>query len=583
MRLALLLLSVFLAGCGGAPDRPSILLVTIDTLRADAVGAYGNESARTPRLDTLAAEGTRFTRVFTVCPLTLPTHTTLLTGMLPPEHGFRDNDPAAPLPGRDQRLFPTLAETFREAGYETAAFVSASVLSRRTGLDQGFQTWDEPDPGAPGSLRYSERPGGETAERAAKWLAGRRGPYFAWVHLFDPHEPYAPPLAFRTGGAPGSAAAYHDEVAYADHCLGTILDAAASTGRPQDLMVAVTSDHGEGLGEHGEPTHGYLLFETTLHVPLVLRRPGHVAEGAAIDGAVSLADLPATLLDAAGLPPPAGRRSLLAGGERPPPVAESLYGYRLMGWAQLFAARQDDSKLIRGSHSSFFDLTADPGEQAPVRRDAPALIAAIDRHRVLESGLTGEAPAIEEMAGLPYLGGVGRSRLAPIPWEANAALRTPDPVFAEALDRAKGSIGQEPYAVVARTLADLDARDPGNPSVAFWTGRNAEAAGMPKEAATAFGDAFARGLTEAKVVFLWIKNLMEAGETSVAGAVIRDKVPLVRGDAPLLVMVGAYWDSVGNREEALRCAGLAEALASSKAERDLVSRFRHNLRPTKDQ
>ncbi|MHC4470809.1 MAG: sulfatase-like hydrolase/transferase [Planctomycetota bacterium] len=577
--LALLIAASALVSCGREPP-PSVLLVTVDTLRADALGCYGSASARTPRMDRLAAEGTRFSRAEANCPLTLPSHATILTGLLPAEHGLRDNDPPHPLPPAELRDYGTLAETLASEGYETAAFVSASVVAARTGLAQGFTIYDGPAEGEPGALRYAERVGGETAALAAEWIRSARRPFFLWVHLFDPHEPYEPPVAFRSGASPGTPEAYADEVAYADRCVGTLLDALDEAGAEGQTLVVVTSDHGEGLGEHGEPTHGYLLYETTLRVPLVLRWPGRVAEGAVREDLVGLEDVAPTIVGAAGgspaglLGPPAEDRVV---------VSESLYGWRHMAWAQLFAAQDGrNRKLVRGSARALYDLGVDPREANPLTEEDAGLGASIDEYRRIRPAEDGGSDAPEPVPGLPYLAGVGRGRLDVVPWEQNEKLRPPDPRLAREIDRAKALVARGAAPAAERLLADLEERDPRNPTVAFWRGRNEGSRGDHASAAKAFSQAFERGLREAKVLDLWLKHLLLGERLEEAGRVIQEVVPEVAPDTGTYLMMAAYHRAVGDVREALLDLDRAAAAARTERERHEVSRFRHNLKAEKD-
>lgn len=582
---SLLLVVAFAAGlCACGAERPSVVLVTVDTLRADAVGAFGNPRARTPRMDRLAAAGTRFTDVRATCPLTLPSHLTILTGLLPPRHGVRDNDPARPVPPRAERGYALLAERFADAGYATAAFVSSSVLSARTGVGQGFDVYDEPRETVAGALHYSEREGGATVAAAIRWLAETKRPFFLWVHLFDPHAPYAPPVAFRSDADPTSPEAYADEVAYADSCVGRLLDAVDEGGTAP--VVVLTADHGEGLGEHGEPTHGYLLYDTTLRVPLVIRRPGGEGGGTERDDPASLAALAPTILDAAGLE--TDRPSLLDGPVEGPVFAESLYGYRDMGWSQMLAVVDRGAKLISGATEELHALRLDPqeGQRGTVAWDGaaevrPILEAALADYRKLAPlDAPAEGEELDPLAGLPYSSGLGRSRtsvwLSP---EENRKLPAPDPGLAAALDDLKARVGRDDPAKVAAGLLALREKDPQNPSLAFWLGRNAMTAGRDQAAAAAdwFAAAYRLGLSEAKVLDLWLKELLLAGRVEEAGAVIREHFPEIVPDAGTWVLVGTWNQITGNRDEAERCAARAADLAASDSERALVSSFRHNL------
>ena len=285
-------------GCAPAkpPARLNILLVTIDTFRADRVGV-----GLTPAIDRLAAAGVRFTQARTAVPLTLPSHVTIHTGLLPPGHGVRENGIGG-LADSQQ----TIARLLKGDGYDTAAFVGAFVLDHHFGLSQGFDTYDDQiprDPDATDRLE-AERPATAVVDRALAWLERRLAPspeppapFFLWVHLYDPHAPYTPPKEYLVPGR----TAYEGEIAYADAQLGRVLDRLRAAGLMDRTVVAVAGDHGEGLGEHGERTHGMLVYDSTLRVPLVIGAPGRAP--ATSDEPVSLVDLAPTLLRAAGVTP----------------------------------------------------------------------------------------------------------------------------------------------------------------------------------------------------------------------------------------------------------------------------------------
>jgi len=551
----LLLVVGLLGGCSAAADRPSVVLVTIDTLRADALGVTGSTTARTPRIDALAAEGVLFSRAKCVAPITLPSHATILTGLTPPEHGFRDNDPARPLPPPELRSFRTLAERLSEDGYATAAFVSASVLHARTGLDRGFDVYDGPGASEPGAIRYTERPGGTTVERAIAWLGEAERPLFLWVHLFDPHDPYRPPVPFRSEADPRSPEAYADEVAYADH--------------------------GEGLGEHGEATHAFRLYETTLSVPLVARWPGRLEAGRVRDDLVSQTELAPAILAAAGLD--AERGSILEGPTEHEAVAEALYGWRHMGWAQLTAAWEGDAKLVRGVRDVWYDLSGDPGETRPLEKGPEALAEALDRYRATPSRVGGGGESLEPLESSPYLSGLGRGRTAFLPPEENRKLRAPDASLAEAIGRAASLVGRADPRTAAAELLALRERDPGNPTISFWLGR-ARADGKDHAgAARAFRKAFGNGLREGKVLALWLRELMLAGRLEEAGEVIRAHEGEVVPHAGTRLMIASWHQMNGNIEKAKRYADLASDVATTPREIEQVSRFSHNLMQAKEQ
>ncbi len=267
---ACLLLLATLPGCRQQPVLPErIVLVTVDTLRADHVGAYGAAQARTPTFDAVAAQGVRFETAISPVPLTLPTHASILTGRTPPAHGVRHNSVFKLADG-----IPTLAERMRDAGFATAAFVAAFVLDRQFGLGRGFETYDDQMAGHPSggsSISYAERPADAVIDAALGWLAGAPDRFFLWVHLYDPHAEYAPPLGFA---AAFPRSPYDGEIAFADAQLGRLVAEIDRRWDPARTLLVFTSDHGESLGEHGEPTHGYTLYDATQRVPLLMRGPG---------------------------------------------------------------------------------------------------------------------------------------------------------------------------------------------------------------------------------------------------------------------------------------------------------------------
>jgi arylsulfatase A-like enzyme/tetratricopeptide (TPR) repeat protein len=375
LRLGLALLAISLAGLAAFAawsrrDRPlrrqsglDVLLVTVDTLRADALGSYGNTTAETPWMDRLAAGGVRFAQAHAQNVVTLPSHANILSGRYPLAHGVRDNSgyrfPAAP---------DTLATILKRAGYRTGAFVSAFPLDSRFGLDRGFDVYDDRlgDPEARTAFLMPERSGARTIAEAQRWRQAQgAGPTFTWIHLYEPHFPYTPPEPYATRFA---SSPYHGEVAYADALLGPVLEPLLRAGRDGRTLVILTGDHGEGLGEHGEQTHGIFAYETTLHVPLILYAPRLFGPLAAATR-VRHVDILPTVLDALGLPPPAdvSGRSLLgiangAEGSADASYFEALSSSVNRGWAPLTGLAQGRWKLIDLPLPELYDLEADPHE-----------------------------------------------------------------------------------------------------------------------------------------------------------------------------------------------------------------------------
>ncbi len=355
-----------------AREPASVLLVTLDTLRADRVGAWGGPRGLTPSLDALAASGVVFEEALASVPLTLPSHATLFTGLEPPRHGVHDNGTYV-LPADVE----TLATRLKASGYETGAFVGAYVLDRRFGLARGFDHYDDRiarNERGP-SVLESERRCGEVVDAAAAWLKGRPGRVFAWAHLYDAHAPYDPPAPHREAHA---GRPYDGEVASVDACVGRLVEAMrAGRGEP---LVAVVGDHGEALGEHGELTHGFFVYQPTLRIPFLLSGAG-VPKGERRKGLARTADLLPTLLGRLGLPPPPGLdgSDLLApGASAREAYAESQYP-ATFGWSSLRSFRIGDLKLIDAPRPELFDLAADPREERDLAAERPDAVERLRR------------------------------------------------------------------------------------------------------------------------------------------------------------------------------------------------------------
>jgi arylsulfatase A-like enzyme len=287
--VTLFLAFFLLAGCGGSTPSKNFVLITIDTTRADKIGCYGGNKDVTPVLDAIAAKGVRFEKAYACVPITLPSHASILTGLYPHEHGVHDN---GLFRLSDDQI--TVAEVLRDAGVSTAAFISSWVLEHQFGLNQGFDTYG-------GLVRQMEKPGGTIPERPAfevsqssiQWLLGAEEPFFLWIHYFDPHFPYAPPEPFKSRF---KGREYEGEIAYADEEIGLVLEALRKKGCFDTTFVMVTSDHGEGLGERGEMTHGYFVYDSTVSVPLLLMGP-EITAGKTISSTVSHVDIAPTVFD----------------------------------------------------------------------------------------------------------------------------------------------------------------------------------------------------------------------------------------------------------------------------------------------
>lgn len=345
-----------------------MVLITIDTLRADHLGCYGDKQIKTPNIDALASDGTRFERAFSVVPVTLPSHATMLTGTYPMLSGMHDFSLNKLNPSQ-----PTLASVLKQSGYATGAVIAAAVLDSRFGLNQGFDFYydhfdfnrlDETN------LDEMERPGNEVADVALDWLEKNwQKKFFLWMHLYDPHFPYKPPEPYRTEYA---GRLYDGEIAFADVQVGRLVRFLKDMGVYENTVILLAGDHGEGLGEHGEKTHGFFIYNSTMHVPLMIRLPG-VAGGKTVLEPVSLVDVMPTALSAAGVDIPAevqGKNLLPRVRGTTADVVErdrNVYGETYLprihfNWSELRAAENEKYHFIDAPKPELYDVTSDPGE-----------------------------------------------------------------------------------------------------------------------------------------------------------------------------------------------------------------------------
>lgn len=347
------------------PARRNLILITLDTTRADRLGCYGHSDALTPVLDGLARKGVLFERAYAPVPLTLPSHASMFTGLYPPEHGVRNNGQGA-LP----ESLPTLTTELRQQGYDTAAFVAAFVLDRKFGLNRGFQTYSDDlsqaDDSQHGHHRY--RAGRIVMDSAMSWIDRRDdAPYFCWIHLFDPHFPYL--LHEDVFGDQFADRPYDAELAYVDQQLGRLMAALEDAGELEATTIVIVGDHGECLGDHGERAHGMTLYESVLRVPLIVVSPGQATGGLRVKDPVSLVDLCPTLLDCLvekSLPDISGRslRPALRGEILSPKdcYAETDEPYQAARWSPLRALITSEFKYVRSTQSELYKLKSDREE-----------------------------------------------------------------------------------------------------------------------------------------------------------------------------------------------------------------------------
>jgi choline-sulfatase len=501
------------------PARRHVLVITIDTLRADRVGAYGWSNARTSTLDGLARSGMRFTRAYAAAPITLTSHATLLTGRYPPGHGARHNGVAM------RADVPSLATRFKEAGFDTAAFVSAFPLDRRFGLARGFDVYDDELPRGADGRPLNERPGSVTVDRALAWMrtrtAGSR--LFAWVHLFEPHAPYGTPSA-ESGQPRQPSARYDDEVATADAQIGRLL--AAWREREQTLVVA-TADHGEAFGEHGEIGHSIFVYDTTLQVPLIIVGPG-VPAGTLVDAPVTLADLAPTiveLMDLGAFDADGVSLAALAGPEPRAPSSRALYAESFaplldFGWAPLRSLRRDEIKLIAAPRPELYDLRSDRGEEHNIV-DARAelareLTARVDRISPADLPSRAAAPDAEALARLRALGYAGGGA------SPGGARADPKDRIDVASRLAAVTSGELQGPEVERALNEVLRDDPGNTQAHLRLGYVLAQSGRCAAAERQFAAAIAGGLASADAHLGLAMCEAERGASAAALATLRD-------------------------------------------------------------
>jgi arylsulfatase A-like enzyme/Flp pilus assembly protein TadD len=585
------LVALALIGCGGpspsTAPRPArhLVLVTIDTLRADRVGVYGYPGAATPHLDAIARDGAMAPQASAHVPLTRPSHVTLFTGRLPPETGIRDNISPAVVQGQ-----PLLAEVLKRAGFATGAFVSSVVLDSSSGLDRGFDTYADEiagPGGGPEFLNTLQKRGDATTTEAIAWLEGARrarpdGRVFLWLHLYDPHDPYEPPepWASRFAGRP-----YDGEVAFADDLVGRLDAVLVRLGMRDDTALVVTSDHGEGLGDHGETLHGFFVYETTLRVPFLVRGPG-IAPGTRLSGTVALADVFPTALEMLGLPPLSGTLSghslapeLRGGPARAEAAvyAESLVPLLHFGWSDLRVLRDGRYKYIQAPRPELYDLANDPGETADlaaaqssrtgVMRAALGKILDAERAAAARGGGTAAAVApelLEKLGALGYVGGAAPADTATPgadPKDMVVEFRIANDLMREGLLR----LHERDYARSAARFQAVLARKVSSFEVHFYLARALAGLSRHAEAARHFEEAARRSPAFAPAWAGLARSLVASGRKAQARAAYEKAEALTPRDAALQARLGELLRDLGDVDEAIRRQSAATDLAPGVA------------------
>jgi arylsulfatase A-like enzyme len=541
-----------------------VVIVTIDTLRADRLPAYGYKGVETPNLDALRRDAVLFQNAYSHCPLTLPSHVSLFSGLLPPAHGVRNN-----LGYRfDAAAHPSLPTLLKGAGYATGAAVSSWVLRQETGLGASFDAYDDVTGRAASSAAELQRPGAETVQRALGFVRAQHGkPFFLFVHLFEPHAPYAPPPRERERW--GST--YEGEIAAADVALGGLLEGLKGAGVYDEALIVVTSDHGEGLGEHGEEEHGILLYREVLHVPLLLKRPHRAQAGTTVERTVGLVDILPTVTASLGLPTPPGLlgRSLLAPAKGPTAVYSETYYPRIhLGWSELHSLVDDRFHLIDGPRPELYDLRHDPAERSDLAGSASATVAALQRELRRARGDFRAPDAVgaaerENLLALGYLaGGAAEAGGAD---KAAARANPRDRVRAREEMKVAVRLGADGKdAAAVRALQALLVEEPGFFDAQWELGRVLARSGRLDEAARAYRHAMVLSPTLAPSVALALaevalargdlREAARAAEMASGGPGEEARASVVRAEVDL---------RQGRFEPALQRARSAEARLST--------------------
>jgi choline-sulfatase len=477
--------------------RLNVVLVTIDTLRPDRLGCYGNSTIPTPNLDRLAGRGVLFENAVCQAPLTAPSHASMFTGLNPAAHQVRDTGGFVLDPSH-----PTLAGILQRQGWDTAAFVGASVLKNNFGFERGFALYDDRMPKADSKAlapEFPERRAAEVVDRAIAWLAPQSGkPFFLWVHVFDPHSPYDPPPPFRDHYR---GRLYDGEVAYTDAQLGRLFDAVAAKS-PANTLLAVLSDHGESLAEHGEYSHGVFLYDSTLRIAFLMSGPG-VPAGLRVKRQARSIDLLPTVLEAMGSHAPAGVQGVsltpaFTGRETSTEYsyAETLYPKLNLGWAELRAIRTSRWKYIRAPKPELYDLARDPGETVNVIAAHPDVARELDAklaHQEPEKVRTVMASrsTVEQLKSLGYLGGSSQQTYALTgkgidPKDRTGILK----LLYLAISPDAGGAPARRIPLLRRALAE----DPANPALYYHLGQEFASAGRHAEAMKLCRDGIRNGV-----------------------------------------------------------------------------------------
>lgn len=541
----------------------NVLVITLDTIRADRLGAYGYGKISTPAIDSLAKSGVLFERAVAAAPLTLPSHTSLFTGTYPIFHGVRDNGDFVVPPE-----LTTMAELFAARGFRTGAFVGAFVLDSRWGLKKGFQKYaDDFDLHQENLVSIGDirRPGNEVVDRALAWLTEKQGtPFFAWVHLYDPHSPYDPPEPFKSEYADDP---YVAEIAYADSQIGRLLAELDRSGERDRTLIVFAGDHGESLGEHEERGHGFFAYQQTVRVPLIVELPGKKSAGARRPETVSLVDVLPTVSALAELPVPAeaqGRSFLpLLLGEKSnwaerPVYSETFYANLHYGWSPLTSIQERRYHFIDSSDPELYDLETDPAETSNVLPAHPERLRAVRERLAALSATLGknaksaghksDAETVAKLASLGYLSGslakeTGERSTLPSPRHKIATYNR--------LTTAREAAANEHWEEAERILVAVTKSDPEVIDAYSILGGIRAKQGRLAEAIPSYQEAMRRRPDDPVLVVAYATTLWKAGRAPEAEKVLRDGLIAVPRDPRLFYLLGTVEAAQGRTDDAI--------------------------------
>ncbi|MFC2141309.1 sulfatase-like hydrolase/transferase [Acidobacteriota bacterium] len=523
------------------PEELNLLIITIDTLRADHLGAYGYEAIKTPHIDALAKEGVLFSRAYSHVPLTLPSHCSLFTGNLPLVHGVRDN--GFRLPGAAK----TLAQTAKERGYATAAFVGAFPLDSRFGLDRGFDVYDDlyGSRNQVRDLAFVERRAEEVNRKAVTWIAEHStSRFFVWIHYFDPHAPYEPPPPFSQEY---EGSAYDGEIAYTDSVIGDLMRALDRSSLRDKTLIVFTSDHGEGLGEHKENTHGIFVYDSTLWVPLILSSPKYLPKARVIADQVGIIDIMPTVLDIMGwaADPDIQGRSLTPllteSGILPREAVyfESLAPMLSRNWAPLQGIRTEEWKYILAPLPELYDIVKDPGELSNLVKMHSAIARQLQDQL---QDITGESspPIVTEKSLETSVDRETRRKLLSLGYITGGSQQHSD-------------VGADP-----KTMIELDNK--------FNDGLIASETGELARARTLFEEVLAKQ-PDFMIGYEYASyNLYKMGLTGEAVRLLESALAKDLFNEAILARLGLYYQETGRIEDSIRTLEKAVSLDSNYAE-----------------